>query len=239
LSRVELVEVDIASLPSPTPLSLLLFTFSLSTTDREQTSYNDGFSPSSSPTVRLSLSPSRSSSLTPLPSSLISSSLLNSPSTRSETLSALSEASQLSSLSPILPFLTLDTLLALRGDPALSLEELVGAKDFYALLDAQRDWVVSPSCPVSARDEYLVRVFPSSSSGEEEKGAWEGVKEGMEAFANSPEAQKEVERGMVLKAEEGKVKGGSKGVCGSLKEFEEGLEEMSGGLFKNRTFAFP
>lgn len=92
---------------------------------------------------------------------------------------------------------------------------------------------MSPECPVALRDEYLVRVF----SGEEGKGAWEreGVKDAMEQLAKSEEAKKEVERGMVLKAEQETVKGGSKGVCASLTEFEEGLEKMSGGLFRKRT----
>jgi len=70
------------------------------------------------------------------------------------------------------------------------------------------------------RDTYLVRLFEGGG-----KGGLEGVK-GAEKLGGEEGIE------FVFKAEEGK----GRKVCGSLKEFEEGLKEMSNGLFENRAF---
>ncbi|GAA6017534.1 hypothetical protein JCM10207_008260 [Rhodosporidiobolus poonsookiae] len=147
---------------------------------------------------------------------------LNSPQTRDEALSKLnSDPTQpvADLLRPVLPYLTLPTLLSLRGVPDLGLDTQLSS-----ILDFQRDWVTSPECPVELRNEYLVRVFPKDG-GE----AWGEVKEGMEQVAEK--MKDEVKQGMVLEAKKEDMEGGK--VCANLDEFKAGLDEMSGGLFKN------
>ncbi|GAA6039816.1 hypothetical protein JCM8097_004235 [Rhodosporidiobolus ruineniae] len=159
-----------------------------------------------------------------LPAYLQLATLLNAPSTRAKALTKLTSGKDdkppSDVLRPLPPFLTLDTLLHLRSlssDLDLDLDA-----QLYALLDGQRDWVVSPECPVELRDAYLVRAF-----GEGGK-AWEGVREGMFLVAEGMKG--EVGRGMVLEAKEEDVKKGE--VCAGLDKFKEEMKELSSGLLE-------
>ncbi|BGP20505.1 hypothetical protein JCM10213_007662 [Rhodosporidiobolus nylandii] len=163
-----------------------------------------------------------------LPDHLQLATLLNSPTTRSAALAKLSSdpssvgatASEL--VRPVLPYLTLPTLLHLRGTSDFEDLNLTGPQ-LSALIDFQRDFVVSKECPAELRDSYLVRVFP-----EEGGEAWKEVKDKMDPVA--AELTREVKKGMVLEAKQEDMAGGK--VCAGLHEFQEGLKKLSGGLLE-------
>lgn len=117
----------------------------------------------------------------------------------------------------LLPYLSLPTLLSLRTSRA-DLGQAI-TETLYDLIDAQRDWVVSPECPAELRDAYLVRVF-----GKE----WDEIQDRMDEVASDKLGQ--VSETTILP---GTGKEQEEGICATLSGFETDLREVTGGLLKN------
>lgn len=156
--------------------------------------------------------------------------LLNAPDTHQQALDALaSEGTERSSetLRALLPYLSLSTLLSLRRTHADALAPVISER-LYDLVDAQRDWVVSPERPPELRDSYLVRLF-----GQE----WDLVKEGMTAIATDKKA--EVMKGLVLDSSKFTATALQPQPCPDLATFQQKLKQATGGLLEKREPSLP
>lgn len=160
-----------------------------------------------------------------------SAALLNTSETHKQALNALaSEGGERSSetLRALLPYLSLSTLLLLRQTHPDALGPVISER-LYDLLDAQRDWVVSPECPTELRDSYLVRVF-----GE----GWDKlVKEGMTAIAADKKA--EIIKGLVLDSSKLTASTPQPQPCPDLATFQQKLKQTTGGLLEKRELSLP
>jgi hypothetical protein len=156
--------------------------------------------------------------------------LLNAPDTHQQALNALaSEGAERSSetLRALLPYLSLSTLLSLRQTHADALGSAISER-LYDLLDAQRDWVVSPGCPTELRDSYLVRLF-----GKE----WDLVKGGMTQVAADKKA--EIMKGLVLDSSKFTASAPQPQPCSDLATFKQKLKQATGGLLEKRKSPVP
>ena len=98
----------------------------------------------------------------------------------------------------------------------------------YDLLDAQRDWVVSPECPTELRDSYLVRLF-----GE----GWDLVKDGMTAIAADKKA--EITKGLVLDSSKFAATTPQPRSCPDLATFQRKFKQATGDLLEKRELSLP
>ncbi|KWU45198.1 hypothetical protein RHOSPDRAFT_33141 [Rhodotorula sp. JG-1b] len=149
--------------------------------------------------------------------------LLNTSETHKQALNALAfEGAERSSetLRALLPYLSLSTLLSLRQTHADALGPVIYER-LYDLIDAQRDWVVSPGCPTELRDSYLVCSF-----GKE----WDLVKDGMTAIAADKKA--EIKKGLVLDSSKFTAYTPQAQPCPDLATFQQKLKQATGDLLE-------